>query len=70
MFDVKVEKELRGKAGIASPSRFRELLREMIVRLDLDLPGLIVLTGAASGNYVCTPLIAARETSLPEGLER
>jgi len=27
MFDVKVEKEPRGKAGIASPSGFRELLR-------------------------------------------
>ena len=39
--------------------RMKRLIQEFIERLNLDLSGLVVLTEAASGNYVCTPLIAA-----------
>lgn len=41
------------------PVRIKRLIREFIGKLNLDLSGLVVLTEAASGNYVCTPLIAA-----------
>lgn len=35
------------------------LIKEAIKNFDLDLTGLVVLTEAASGNYVWTPIIAA-----------
>lgn len=39
--------------------RVKRLIEEFIDGLNLDLSGLVVLTEAASGNYVFTPLIAA-----------
>ncbi len=49
---------LRG-AGIRNPQRMEKLIRETIGFLKLDLGGLTVLTEAASGPYVVTPVIAA-----------
>jgi hypothetical protein len=40
-------------------ARIKRLIQEFIDKLNLDLSGLVVLTEAASGNYICTPLIAA-----------
>jgi len=57
--DVQIERKIREKTGIASPSRAKELVKEFIADLDLDLSHFVVLTEAASGNYVFTPLIAA-----------
>lgn len=37
----------------------RPIAEELIARFDLDLSGLEVLTEAASGTYLCTPLLAA-----------
>jgi len=45
--------------GIENLPRFVSLLQKAIDKLELDLRGLVVLTEAASGNYVCTPVIAA-----------
>jgi len=45
--------------GIINPSRIEKLIQKAIHNQKLDLSGLIVLTEAASGNYVVTPLIAA-----------
>jgi hypothetical protein len=45
--------------GIANPVRLVRLIRETISFLELDLKGLTVLTEAASGPYVVTPVIAA-----------
>jgi hypothetical protein len=42
-----------------SSERPKRLIRSVIERLDLDLSGLVVLTEAASGNYVHTPLVCA-----------
>jgi hypothetical protein len=42
-----------------NPHRLAALIRQAVRRLDLDLSGLTVLTEAASGTYVVTPLIAA-----------
>ena len=39
--------------------RFFRLLNEAIERMELDLSGLTVLTEAASGSFICTPLLAA-----------
>jgi hypothetical protein len=39
--------------------RERQIAAELIERLDLDLSGLVVLTEAASGPYLATPLTAA-----------
>ncbi|MEJ5197352.1 MAG: hypothetical protein WHX53_00370, partial [Anaerolineae bacterium] len=47
------------RAGIADPRRLVGLIRRTIAFLDLDLSGLVVLTEAASGPYVVTPIIAA-----------
>ncbi len=47
------------EAGIANPARLVTLIRRTIAALELDLSGLTVLTEAASGAYVVTPLIAA-----------
>ena len=44
---------------IANLPRFASLLQKAIDKLELDLRGLVVLTEAASGNYMCTPIIAA-----------
>ena len=57
--DVQIEREIREKIGIVSPSRVKELVKKIIADLDLDLSRLVVLTEAASGNYIFTPLIAA-----------
>jgi hypothetical protein len=46
-------------AGSANPARIVALIRETIDFLALDLSGLTVLTEAASGPYVVTPIIAA-----------
>ncbi|MCH7727517.1 MAG: hypothetical protein IH991_13690 [Planctomycetes bacterium] len=40
-------------------SRCKRLIDEAINRFDLDLSGFTILTEAASGNYVLTPLLAA-----------
>ena len=40
-------------------ARCLRLIRNAVAKLDLDLTGLIVLTEAATGYYVLTPLIAA-----------
>jgi hypothetical protein len=47
------------QAGIANPPRLPGLIRRTIAFLELDLSGLTVLTEAASGPYVVTPIIAA-----------
>lgn len=57
--DVQIEREIREKTGIVSPSRVKGLVKKFIADLDLDLSHLVVLTEAASGNYIFTPLIAA-----------
>jgi len=56
---VQMEREIQEKTGIVSPSRVKELVKKFIADLDLDLSHLVVLTEAASGNYIFTPLIAA-----------
>jgi len=45
--------------GIVNPHRVKNLMNKAISDIGLDLSGLTVLTEAASGNYVVTPLIAA-----------
>jgi hypothetical protein len=45
--------------GVANPLRLPSLVREAIARLRLDLKGLVVLTEAASGPFVVTPVIAS-----------
>jgi hypothetical protein len=47
------------EAGILNPKRVIILIRRTIEQVQLDLSGLTVLTEAASGAYVCTPVIAA-----------
>ncbi len=47
------------RAGIADPARLVGLIRRTSAFLELDLSGLVVLTEAASGPYVVTPIIAA-----------
>jgi hypothetical protein len=46
-------------AGIVNPRRLIRLILETIQFFDLDLSGLTVLTEAASGPYVVTPVIAS-----------
>jgi hypothetical protein len=46
------------QGGIANPTRLVKLIRDAIAFLELDLSGLNVLTEAASGPYVVTPVIA------------
>src|SRR3954469_5702432 len=41
------------------PRRLVRLMREAVDRCDLNLAGLTVLTEAASGAYVVTPVLAA-----------
>jgi len=45
---------------LAAPARVERLVDEAIARFGLDLTGIAVLTEAASGPFVVTPLIAAR----------
>lgn len=47
------------RGGIKSPARLVRLVRAAVNQLDLDLSGLVVLTEAATGPYVVTPVIAA-----------
>ena len=47
------------RGGIANPARVVKLIRDVISFLELDLFGLTVLTEAASGPYVVTPVIAS-----------
>lgn len=49
---------LRG-AGISNPLRVARLIHDTVKTLKLDLRGLTVLTEAASGPFVVTPVIAA-----------
>ncbi len=51
--------ELLREGGLANPRRAVSLIRDTIAALELDLSGLTVLTEAASGAYVVTPIIAA-----------
>ena len=50
---------IQKKDGIKSYHRARRLIDEAIKKFNLNLNGLVVLTEAASGNYIFTPLIAA-----------
>ncbi len=56
--EIELVKRLQ-KLGIVSPLRARRLISEAIQTLRLDLSDLVVLTEAASRNYVYTPIIAA-----------
>lgn len=47
------------QSGVIHPLRLVDLIRKDIAFLELDLSGLTVLTEAASGPYVVTPVIAA-----------
>ena len=47
------------RGGIANPLRVVKLIRDTIEFLKLDLSGLVVLTEAASGPFVVTPVVAA-----------
>src|SRR5215208_1051885 len=47
------------KAGILNPFRLLTLIQKQISFLQLDLSGLTILTEAASGTYVVTPIIAS-----------
>lgn len=47
-------------AGMLNPRRVISLIEQAIDVLELDLSGLSVVTEAASGPYVVTPVIAAR----------
>lgn len=57
---AQTETMIRKKTGVKSPSRVRKLVTELIADLNLNMNDLVVLTEAASGNYVFTPLIAAK----------
>jgi len=46
-------------AGISNPLRLSSLIRRQITFLKMNLSGLTVLTEAASGPYVVTPIIAS-----------
>lgn len=59
MIFMQIEVEIRRRIGIESPARSKNLVEEYVEQLKLDLSGLVVLTEAASGNYIYTPLIAA-----------
>ena len=45
--------------GITNLPRFVKLINQSIAKLELNLKNLNILTEAASGNYICTPIIAA-----------
>ena len=50
--------EILKKAGIANPLRLAQLIRTTIEQLMLDLSDLAIMTEAASGPFVVTPVIA------------
>lgn len=56
---MQLETEIRQRIGIEFPARSKRLVKECVEQLKLNLSGLVVLTEAASGNYIYTPLIAA-----------
>jgi hypothetical protein len=47
------------QAGLTSPARLPSLIRRQVSFLELNLTGITVLTEAASGPYVVTPIIAS-----------
>ncbi len=47
------------QAGVSNPYRVLSLVRKQISFLQLDLSGLTILTEAASGPYLVTPIIAS-----------
>lgn len=51
--------DILGKAGILNPRRLITHIRDTIAHLNLDLSGLNILTEAASGPYMVTPIIAS-----------
>lgn len=55
---MQTEFEIR-RIGVESPARSKNLVEEYVEQLRLDMSGMVVLTEAASGNYIYTPLIAA-----------
>ena len=42
-----------------NPQRLVRLMREAVERCELDLSGKVILTEAATGAYVVTPVLAA-----------
>lgn len=56
---MQLETKIRQRIGIEFPARSERLVKEYVEQLKLNLSGLVVLTEAASGNYIYTPLIAA-----------
>lgn len=52
-------KNILNSAGIANPDRVVKLISKTLHLLDIDLTDLTVLTEAASGPYVVTPIIAS-----------
>lgn len=54
-----IEGQIRERVGVRSPARAKKLMEKFVADLNLNLSNLIVLTEAASGNYVFTPLIAS-----------
>ena len=52
-------KSLTIKTGVKSPLRAKHLMEEAIKKFRLNLTGFTILTEAASGNYIFTPLICA-----------
>ncbi len=48
-----------GRGPTASVARLARLVRQAVTTLDLDLSGAVVLTEAATGAYVVTPVLAA-----------
>jgi hypothetical protein len=57
-FPATFRETLNGKPGL-NPRRLIRLMEAAIDRCHLDLRGQIVLTEAASGAYVVTPVLAA-----------
>src|SRR4051794_21528290 len=47
------------EAGIGNPARIAALAQAAVQKLDLDLCGAVVVTEAASGPFVVTPVLAA-----------
>jgi len=54
-----MKREIAEKSGVTFSTRTEKIVRKCIKELNLDLPGFTVLTEAASGNYIATPLVAA-----------
>lgn len=53
-----VEAPPAGRPGL-HPTRLLRLMRESVERMQIDLSGAVVLTEAATGPYVVTPVLAA-----------